>query len=51
MKTTKATIKRVERLNDAELIKGIKFGATDEVQIVLPNRKVLVIKTGHVTVM
>lgn len=50
MKTTRSVIKRIERFNDPELVKGIKIAAGEEIQIALPNKKTLIIKAGHVTV-
>lgn len=51
MKTTKSVIKKVDRFNDPDLIRGIKIADGEEVQIALPNKKTLIIKKGSVTVM
>jgi hypothetical protein len=51
MKTMRTVIKKIDRLNDPELIRGIKLSNNEELQIVLPNRKTLLIKDGYVTLM
>lgn len=40
----------VERLSDPALIHGIKLNNAEELRILLPNRSVLVIKDGYVTI-
>ena len=50
MKSIRTKTHLVERLNDPALIKGIKLNDTEELRILLPNRSVLVIKDGYITI-
>ena len=50
MKSIRTKTNLVERLNDPALIKGIKLNDTEELRILLPNRSVLVIKDGYITI-
>lgn len=51
MKLVRSVIKKVDRITDPQLVKGIKIEKDEEIQITLPNRKTLIIKDGYVTIM
>lgn len=51
MKVARTVIKKIDRISDPMLVRGIKIEKDEEIQITLPNRKILVIKNGYVTLM
>lgn len=50
MKSIRTKTHLVARLNDPALIKGIKLNDAEELRILLPNKSVIVIKDGYVTI-